>query len=68
MTAPPPSLPWWKSKRTWAAALALWLLVAYPLTTGPMQYAALRDWVPVDVYYIYCWVPMRGLNRPSHSG
>ena len=36
--------PWWKKKR-WAAALVLWLLVAYPLSVGPAGYANARGWL-----------------------
>jgi len=45
VTAPPPRRPWWKRKRTWAAA-ALWLVAAYPLSRGPVEYAAARGWLP----------------------
>jgi len=44
VTAPPPRRPWWKRKRTWAA-VALWLVVGYPLSMGPVAYCVGRGWV-----------------------
>jgi hypothetical protein len=45
MPDPPPTRPWYKRKRT-GAALALWLLIAYPLSIGPLFYVAGRGWLP----------------------
>ena len=61
MTAPPPRRPWWRRKRTWAA-LALWLVVAYPLTAGPVLYGVWRGW-PVGVM----WNLFDPLARPSFT-
>jgi hypothetical protein len=33
-----------------AAALVLWLLVAYPLSAGPVVYLVGRGWVSPDVF------------------
>ncbi len=44
MISPAPRRPFWKRKR-WIAALALWLLVAYPLSVGPIAYAMERGWI-----------------------
>lgn len=40
----PPKHPLWKRKWVWAA-LALWLVVAYPLSLGPVAYMVGRGWV-----------------------
>jgi hypothetical protein len=50
--APEPRRPWWKKKR-WAAALVLWLLVAYPLSAGPAVYAVARWWLPGQALAVY---------------
>ena len=31
--------------KRWAAALTLWLLLAYPLSIGPLNYAQGRGWI-----------------------
>ena len=41
----PSDRPWWRKKR-WAAALAVWMALAYPLSVGPFDYAANRRWLP----------------------
>ena len=41
-----PKRPWWKTKR-WRAAIALWLLIAYPLSLWPIAYLVGRGWVPL---------------------
>lgn len=46
----PARRPWWKRKRWWAAG-ALWLLVAYPLSVGPVVYAVGRGWAPMGLTY-----------------
>ena len=56
--------PWWKKKRS-AAALALWLAVAYPLSVGPALYAAIRGWVPFGVYDAYARPALLGLHNPA---
>ena len=43
MTAPSVR-PRWKKKR-WAAALAAWLIIAYPLSLWPIAYAVGRGWL-----------------------
>lgn len=40
-----PCRPRWKKKRWWAAALAVWLFVAYPLSVGPVAYVMERGWI-----------------------
>lgn len=37
--------PWWKRKRWWAAA-ALWLVVGYVASIGPLAYSQVRGWLP----------------------
>ena len=62
MASSQPRRPWWKKKR-WAAALALWLAVAYPVSEGPYEYARVRRWIsdttaayqPLDP--VERWVP-----------
>ncbi len=44
----PPRKPFWKRKR-WIAAAVLWLVVAYPLSLGPVVHAEVRGWVPALV-------------------
>lgn len=44
-----PKRPWWRQKRWWAAG-ALSLVVAYPVSAGPAEYCAMRDWLPRPVY------------------
>jgi hypothetical protein len=44
MDADKPRRAWYRGKRTWAA-LALWLLVAYPLSIGPAEYCVERGWL-----------------------
>ena len=36
---------WWKRRR-WVAAIVLWLLVAHPLSIGPLSYSDTRGWIP----------------------
>ncbi len=45
----PQRKPFWKRKR-WIAAAALWLVIAYPMSLGPMNYADARGWVPRSLY------------------
>ncbi len=52
MTALPPRRPWWKKKR-WAAAFALLLVVAYPLSFGPVKYSEVREWLPAVSHAVY---------------
>ena len=40
--------PFWKKKRWWAALL-LWLLILYPLSSGPLTYAAARGLLPGSI-------------------
>ena len=40
-----PRKPLWKRKR-WIAAAVLWVVIAYPLSLGPVAYANARGWVP----------------------
>ncbi len=50
--------PRWKKKR-WAAALGLWLAVAYPLSAGPAYRAAQLRWVPWPVFHVVYEVPTK---------
>ena len=54
VTDPRPKRPWWRRKRTWAA-LALWLLLTYPLSMGPASYAVRRRWVSIQAYRAVYW-------------
>ena len=49
MTAPA-RRPWYRKKR-WIAALAVWLLIAYPVSEGPVRYAEYRGWNPDMAVY-----------------
>ena len=40
-----PPRPFYKRKR-WIAAGAIWLLIAYPLSLGPVAFFAMMDWLP----------------------
>lgn len=42
--------PWWRTKRSCAAVLTIWLLVAYPLSSGPVVYLVGRGWVSPDTF------------------
>lgn len=44
--------PWWRTKRSWAAALTIWLLVGYPLSSGPVVYLVGRGWLSPDAFNI----------------
>lgn len=44
----PAGCPWWKKKRWWAVVL-LWLVVAYPMATGPSQFAADRGLISYEL-------------------
>ena len=68
MTAPPPRRTWWRRTRTWAA-LALWLIVAYPLSSGPFYYCAGRGWVALDdPLLVTAYEPLlRALGGPRDS-
>lgn len=57
----PARRPWWKKKR-WVAALAVWLVVMYPLGAGPFRYALIRGWLP-DVLHGAVVQPMALLSR-----
>jgi hypothetical protein len=59
--------PFWKRKR-WMAAAALWLLLAYPLSCGPLNYAAQRGWLPDWSYPVtdVLYAPLNQLNA-RHS-
>lgn len=47
MTTPPH--PFRKRKR-WIAVGVSWLLVAYPLSVGPVNYMDGRGWIPMSFY------------------
>ena len=55
----------WKRQRWWAA-VAAWVLVAYPLSLGPTMYAVESGWLPTETYVLYVptmpcrWHPHRG--------
>jgi hypothetical protein len=63
MDADKPRRPRHRRKRAWAA-LALWFVVAWPITTGPATYACYRGWLPPKPYKVFCVVPMRMLLNP----
>ena len=46
--------PWWKRKR-WAAAAVMWLVVAYPLSVGPVAYVMERGWISEATAEAYVW-------------
>jgi len=61
--------PWWLKKR-WAVALALWLLVAYPLAGGPVFYGAHRGWWAYDAPEragYYSFTSLLGRNRVGYA-
>jgi hypothetical protein len=69
VTALPPRRPWHKRKRTWAA-VAVWLVVAYPLSVGPANYAAARGWASIPLLktaYTPVFLAAVALD-PSRSG
>jgi len=41
----PARRPWYRKKR-WAAAVAAWLVLIYPLSLGPAKYLLFRDFTP----------------------
>lgn len=45
----PARRPWHRRKRTWAA-LALWLLVTYPISQGPATYFVVRGWLSPGLF------------------
>lgn len=49
--------PFYKRKR-WIAAGVLWLVVAYPLSSGPVAYCWDRGWLPNGVYQTLYWKPL----------
>jgi hypothetical protein len=53
----PAARSWWRKKRWWAA-VALWLIVAYPLSVGPANYAAARGWVP-EGWVVTAYAPVQ---------
>jgi hypothetical protein len=67
-----PKRPWWRKKR-WATPLALWLLVAYPLSIGPAGYLSHRGWLRPETATAFCrpieWLlPRRGPAQRRFSG
>lgn len=48
----------WRRKR-YIIAAAMWLLLAYPLSMGPAEYAMIRGWTPPGFQAFY--VPVRCL-------
>ena len=52
-----PRKPFWKRKR-WIAAAVLWLMVAYPLSTGPAAYAIERGWIAPFGRVNAIWLPV----------
>lgn len=70
--------PWWRKKR-YAAALALWLIAAYPLSLWPIAYLVGRGWLPVTIVKaVYAPItivadalrphPGIGLGAPNEDG
>ena len=56
----PARRPWWKRKRSIAAAV-LWLAlpILYPLSLGPAAYAVNRGWLPAEpciAFYHPLWL------------
>lgn len=47
---------WWTRKRWWGA-LALWVMVAYPLSVGPLKYVNHRGWL-VGRYWHFFYAPL----------
>src|SRR5688500_11846166 len=43
---------WWRKKR-WVAGLAVWLVVAYPLSLWPVAYLVGVDAVPESAFEVY---------------
>jgi hypothetical protein len=43
----------WRIRRRWLAALALWFVIAYPISVGPAHYCVGRGWLPVRVLKAY---------------
>lgn len=65
MTAPPPTRPWSKKKRTWAAALAA-MIIAYLAGIVPVLYAVGRGWLDdstVETYFKPVEMPFRWWNE-----
>lgn len=66
MTSPsasPPHRRWWTKKR-WLAAIALWMLIAYPSSVGPAHYAVGRGWLPL--WFLKVYSPLVWL-QPDYS-
>jgi hypothetical protein len=50
--------PFWKRKR-WIAAAVLWLVVAYPVSMGPLVYADVMGLVPEEASLFYAaYIPV----------
>lgn len=63
MDSIPPKRVWGRRKRTWAVLL-LWIVVAYPLSHGPVSYAANRGWITEHAAYTYR-APIRVVLPPE---
>lgn len=64
MSEPQPKRRWWRKKTLWAAVVLLLPLFVYPLSIGPLCYAASRGWLAGGPYYApyrpIFWLAERG--------
>ena len=60
--------PWWKKKRS-AAALATWLVLAYPLSLPPLVWVGRHRWCPNEVCEALDWayVPLERVCYPESA-
>jgi len=68
LTAPPSRRPWYRRKRTWAAAVWLLLPVLYVLSMGPAAYVHSRTgWFPYWLFRLYAplWGTTEGTSAAS---
>jgi hypothetical protein len=59
-----PKRPWWKKKRWWPA-FAIWLVMAYFASEGPMFYLLARGWFPKGLAQAVYFVPMSYIPLPE---
>lgn len=57
--------PSWKRKR-WIAAIVLLLLLAYPATLGPANYALVRRWLPPGPFF-KVYQPLMSMMDEEHG-
>ena len=59
---------WWKRKRRWAA-VAVWLIAAYPLSLGPMIWLYDRGYLPASALaYVDPFYAPLGLSMSDGRG